>query len=243
MPPMITGLDFVYLPVSDMERAKRFYREVVGLAAIDAGTGAWQEYDLGGPALALVDAAHYGMPAEPVTTGAVAIATHAFDQDAQRLEAQGRLKQPPCDSPSCHAAFASDPEGNAIVLHQRKAEPDRHQLLDFVQLPVEDMARARKFYEGELGFTPETVSGDSWVEYVLPDGNVVALGDVRGLGLTFKPVVGGGIGLHTPALEAAFARLKALGHATMDQPYESPVCFMGFIRDSEGNSLVLHRHK
>ena len=94
---MIAGIDFVSLPVSDMARARAFYRDTLGLtpvappgeawdefdAAENGGVStvdAWVEFDLGdGPALALVDAAAYGMPADPVTAGSLAIAVADFE--------------------------------------------------------------------------------------------------------------------------------------------------------------------
>ncbi|MFN3429880.1 MAG: VOC family protein, partial [Candidatus Sericytochromatia bacterium] len=82
-----------------------------------------------------------------------------------------------------------------------------------------------------------------WTEYVLPDGSALALGDMREMGVEFAPSVGGGVGLRTPDVQAAFDTLKAMGHATAEEVYETPVCFMGFVKDTEGNTLVMHRSK
>lgn len=241
---MITGIDFVSLPVADMARARAFYQDTLGLELGQDGGDTWCEFDLGeGPALALLNPALLGMTFEPVLAGSVAIAFKDFEAMVERLRAQGRLKQEPFDSPVCHGGFIVDTEGNSLALHRRKGEPERDRVFDFVALPVEDMARARAFYEGTLGLAPETVHGEVWTEYVLPDDSALALGDVRVMGLEFAPVTGGSVGLHTPELEAAFEKLKAMGHAQEEALIESPVCFMGLIRDSEGNSLVLHRHK
>lgn len=241
---MITGMDFVSLPVADMARAKAFYQDVLGLKPGAALGDAWVEFDLGdGPALALIDPASYGMPMVPVTAGTVTIGFADFEGMVETLKAQGRLAQDPFESPVCHGAFARDTEGNNFAAHRRKGEPDRDRVLDFVALPVENMARARAFYEGVLGLVPETVQGEAWTEYVLPDDSALALGDVRVMGLEFAPMTAGSVGLRTPDVEAAFAQLKAQGHALADEVLETPVCFMGFVKDSEGNALVLHRHK
>jgi predicted enzyme related to lactoylglutathione lyase len=240
---MIDGMDFVSLPVADMARAKAFYQDTLGLKAGHGGEQ-WFEFDMGdGPALALVDGAAYGLPTTPVTAGAVAIAFTDFEAMTETLRAQGRLKQEPFESPVCHGGFVVDSEGNSLSLHRRKGEPGRDRVLDFVALPVENMARARAFYEGTLGLKADSEQGEVWAEYVLPDGSALALGDVSVMGLEFAPVTGGSIGLRAPDVEGAFERLKAMGHATADAVYETPVCFMGFVKDTEGNALVLHRHK
>jgi predicted enzyme related to lactoylglutathione lyase len=258
---MITGIDFVSLPVVDMARAKAFYQDTLGLtpggAANDAWVefdqaqnlgistaDAWVEFDLGdGPALALVDAAAYGMPSAPIIAGSIALAMRDFEGMVKRFKEQGRLKKEPFESPVCHGAFVVDTEGNSLALHRRKSEPNRDRVIDFVALPIENMARARAFYEEVLGLTPETIHENVWTEYVLPDDSALALGDTRAMGIDFTPTTGGAVGLRTPDLEAAFTQLKALGHATAEELFETPACFMGFARDSEGNALVLHRRK
>lgn len=241
---MITGIDFVSLPVSDMARARAFFQDTLGLKPGQGVGNQWVEFDLGdGPALALVDTASYGMPSEPVVAGSVAIAIHDFEGMVEAMKAQGRLKQAPFESPVCHGAFVVDTEGNSLALHRRKGEPQRDRVIDFVALPVQDMARARAFYEGVLGLKPDSTSENVWTEYVLPDDSALALGDVSVMGLEFAPVTGGSVGLRTPDVEQAFAKLKAIGQTGAEEVYETPVCFMGFVKDSEGNALVLHRHK
>ncbi|HEY9724437.1 MAG TPA: VOC family protein [Oscillatoriaceae cyanobacterium] len=239
---MITGMDFVSLPVTDMARARDFYQNKLGLKPGNAIEGMWVEYDLGeGPALALINPEAYGMTFAPVKTGGVAIAAHDFEGETQKHKAE--LVGEPFESPVCHGAFLEDPDGNRLMLHRRKSEPERDREMDVVVLPMQDMARARAFYEGTLGLKPESINGEGWIEYVLPDGSALALGDVRALGMEFAPVKTGSVGLRTPDVETVFEKLKQQGLADMETVYETPVCFMGFVHDSEGNALVLHRHK
>lgn len=237
---MITGLDFVSLPVADMARARAFYEGTLGLSpASQAGDG-WVEYDVGdGPALALMDPAQYGQPMAPVTGGAVGLAFKDFTGITAAMKAQDKLAMDPFETDGCHGGPAFDSEGNHLVLHQRKGEPGRDRVIDFVMLPVENMARARAFYEGTLGLTLDSEGRGIWSEYVLPDGSALALFQNE----SFEPATGGAVGLRVSDLEDTFARLKADGYAQAEDVLETPVCFMGFVRDSEGNSLVLHRHK
>lgn len=239
---MITGMDFVSLPVTDMARAKAFYQGTLGLTPGSAMADQWVEYDLGeGPALALIDPAAFGMEFAPVKTGGVAIAARDFEGETQKHKAE--LVGEPFESQVCHGAFLEDPDGNRLMLHRRKDEPQRDREMDVVVLPMQDMARTRAFYEGQLGLKPESINGEGWIEYVLPDGSALALGDVRALGMEFAPVKSGSVGLRTPDVEKLFDQLKQGGYADAEAIYETPVCFMGFVHDSEGNALVLHRHK
>jgi predicted enzyme related to lactoylglutathione lyase len=45
-----------------------------------------------------------------------------------------------------------------------------------------------------------------------------------------------------PDVPAAVALVKSLG-GKAGEPDESPVCFMSFGEDTEGNQIVLHRRK
>ncbi len=242
---MIAGMDFVSLPVQDMARARAFYAEGLGLAPGHAAGDAWVEFDLGaGPALALVDPTGYGMPYESTGAGALGLAFRDFAGVSEQMASLGCRTMDPFETEVCHGSPIRDSEGHGIVVHSRKSEPGRDREIDFVALPVEDMARAKAFYAEKLGLTLDPdFSGDTWAEFQLPDGTTLALFAVKAVNLEFEPNKGGAVGLRVPAVEEAFAKLKTQGFAQADAIMETPVCFMGFIQDSEGNSLVLHRHK
>jgi RimJ/RimL family protein N-acetyltransferase/predicted enzyme related to lactoylglutathione lyase len=196
---MIAGIDFVALPVHDMARARAFYEGTLGLKPGEVfGDGAFVEYELGGGCLAL-DASPAIEPIVPAATGVVAIA-----------------------APNAAAGELHDPEGNRLCL--RRGAP----ALDHVALPVQDLARARAFYEETLG-----LQGDG--TYTLPDGSCLKL--VAGKG----PVTSGTLGLAVSELEAVFSRLAP--HALARDVMASEVCHFTFIRDSEGNTLNLHRRR
>ena len=242
---MITGMDFVALPVQDMARARAFYTDVLGLPPGESAGPAWSELDLGaGPALALVDPTGYGLPWEPSGGGSVGLAFRDFEGVASRMGELGLLGMDPFETEGCHGAPIQDPEGNGVMVHRRKDAPDRDHAMDFVAMPVADMARAKAFYVEHLGLTPDPdFPGDIWAEFQLPDGSTLALFHGAAVGIDFAPNKGGGVGLRVPELEAAFERLKAAGFATAPKVMETPVCHLGFVADSEGNSLFLHRHK
>lgn len=114
--------DFVSVPVQDMERAKRFYAETLGISSPDLSAG-WPEFETGNVSLYLVDPARMGMEFKPHPTH---IALRVPDVAAARaeLEAAGvEFGGEIMDTGVCHMAFFHDSEGNALMLHRRYAPP------------------------------------------------------------------------------------------------------------------------
>ena len=102
--------------------------------------------------------------------------------------------------------------------------------VDFIAVPVEDLARAEQFYGETLGLArnPNT-SGERWVEY--ETGNLT-------LGLS---TFGGGIALRVPDVEAARAELEQAGVEFSMDTFDSGVCHGAPFTDPDGNRLLLHR--
>lgn len=108
----------------------------------------------------------------------------------------------------------------------------------FTVYPVDDMARARAFYEGLLGLKVESDYGGKWVEYDLR-GSTFALtnmmeGKERG---TLKP----SIAFEVSDLDATVANLRAAGVRFLMEPMTTPVCRMAVVADPEGNDLIIHQ--
>jgi catechol 2,3-dioxygenase-like lactoylglutathione lyase family enzyme len=122
----VTGVDFVMVPVQDLDRARAFYGDVLGLEA----SAVWQgkgpsalgaEFETGTLTLALMDVAAIG---STFSTGAGAIALHVDDVAGARtaLEEQGvEFVMDTIDSGVCHQAIFRDTEGNTLILHNRYA--------------------------------------------------------------------------------------------------------------------------
>lgn len=105
---------------------------------------------------------------------------------------------------------------------------------------VNDMARARAFYEGVLNLTPTHIvdqEGGQWTEYEFGP-YAVALG--RGPG--FQPGPDGGTAaLEVEDFDAAIEHLKAHNVRFRMEPFESPVCRLAMIFDTEGNTVCIHK--
>ena len=117
---IVERTDFVSVPVEDMERAKKFYSETLGIHSpnLDAG---FPEFETGNVSLYLVDPTRMGGEFEPHGSP---IALRVPDVAAERakleeagVEFQGEIR----DTGVCHMAFFHDPEGNALMLHRRYA--------------------------------------------------------------------------------------------------------------------------
>ncbi len=114
--------DFVNISTQDLERARRFYGETLGLPRNPRASDAWPEFETGNLTLVLADAAKTGVPFSP-SNNAVALRVADVDEARRRLEAEGVTFDFPetYDSGVCHMAFFRDPDGNALILHRRYA--------------------------------------------------------------------------------------------------------------------------
>jgi catechol 2,3-dioxygenase-like lactoylglutathione lyase family enzyme len=114
--------DFVGLPTQDLERAERFYEEVLGLRRNPNHSPGWPEFETGNVTLVLTDVAKTGQEFSP-NVGAVALRVPDVAEAMERLRAAGVQFdfEDPYDSSVCHMAFFRDPDGNALILHHRYA--------------------------------------------------------------------------------------------------------------------------
>ena len=111
----------------------------------------------------------------------------------------------------------------------------------FTCYPVQDMARAREFYEKVIGLVPtmvnESPDGSAWTEYELGAG-AFSIGKAPG----WNPSAdGAAIAFEMEDFDAAIADLKARGVPFKIEPFSTPVCRMAFVLDPEGNTLCIHK--
>ena len=117
---VVERADFVSVPVQDMERAKRFYRDTLGMHSPSWDDG-FPEIETGNVSLYLVDPTRMGGEFSPHVAH---IALRVDDVGRRRavleergIEFQGEI----IDTGVCHMAFFNDSEGNALMLHRRYA--------------------------------------------------------------------------------------------------------------------------
>jgi len=112
---------FVFHPVTDVARARRFYEGLLGLKTARTHEFApgqwWIEYDVAGQALAISNA----MPGSPAN--ALTLEVASLDDALAAVRAAGAtIVQEPMEFPPCRMFFIKDPDGNQLGLHQRKSQ-------------------------------------------------------------------------------------------------------------------------
>ena len=122
---IVTGVDFVSVPTSDLERAVVFYGETLGLhRSVYRPDANLAEFETGTVTLSVLDPA--GMGIGQVQPNANHIALHVEDVPQARAELERRgvtFHGDVIDTGVCHMAIFADPDGNQLMLHRRYA-PD-----------------------------------------------------------------------------------------------------------------------
>jgi predicted enzyme related to lactoylglutathione lyase len=111
--------DYLSVGTRDLERAKQFYGETLGLAANPRANEDFPEFETGNLTLTLL-----ASDGDDFRSCPTAIALRVPDVAAARatLEAAGvEFQSDTVDSGVCHIAFFADPDGNALALHRRYA--------------------------------------------------------------------------------------------------------------------------
>ena len=118
----VSGVDFVTVFVADYPAAVKFYGELLGLEhSVDYGRIPAGEFETGSLTLQVMDAASIGREFQP---SGHPIAFHVEDVEAARAELESKgvtFIAETMDSGVCHMAFFSDPDGNALMFHNRYA--------------------------------------------------------------------------------------------------------------------------
>ena len=114
--------DFVSMPVTDIDRSRRFYGETLGLPLV-SGEDAWPEYQLGeNVSLYLIDPANVGQTFTAPHSSQIALRVPDVAAARSELEAAGvEFEGDTFDTGVCHMASFTDPDGNSLTLHKRYA--------------------------------------------------------------------------------------------------------------------------
>jgi catechol 2,3-dioxygenase-like lactoylglutathione lyase family enzyme len=112
----------------------------------------------------------------------------------------------------------------------------RVEQVDFVTVPTRDVERAVAWYRDVLGL-PVSEHTDGEVE---APNVTLSFWNPEKEGIEFKPNEAG-FALRVPDVEEARHELEAKGVEFLGETYDSSVCLMGFFKDPDGNTVILHR--
>jgi predicted enzyme related to lactoylglutathione lyase len=120
---IVERTDFVSVPVTDMERAKRFYGETLGLPEIEHPEQGFPEYQLGeNVCLYLLQMEKIGSTFTGPHTASIALRVPDVAAAQKELAAKGvEFGGEPFDTGVCHMGVFKDPDGNVLMLHRRYA--------------------------------------------------------------------------------------------------------------------------
>jgi len=115
----VQGVDFIRVPVTDIEEAKRFYGEVLGLPDGPTQHEDWVEYQAGNVTLAVMTPETHDDSFAPLPPSTIALGVPDVAAAKTELEGKGVEVGEMYDNGICRGAGVSDPAGNRILLHHR----------------------------------------------------------------------------------------------------------------------------
>jgi catechol 2,3-dioxygenase-like lactoylglutathione lyase family enzyme len=121
---IVEHVDFWTVPVTDVERAKKFYGETLGLPEVEHPEQGFPEYELGDNGfLYLLSLEAIGSAFRAPHDAGFSLRVPDVEAAKAELEEKGvTFNGPLLDTGVCHMAFFGDPDGNQIVLHRRYAD-------------------------------------------------------------------------------------------------------------------------
>jgi catechol 2,3-dioxygenase-like lactoylglutathione lyase family enzyme len=121
----VEHVDFISVPVADLERSTAWYRDTLGLP--QTGEGGFPEFKLGDNVfLYLIDPKSIGGGEFRHPHGSpIALRVADVAETRAELEARGiQFVEDTYDTGVCHMAPFADPDGNRFMLHRRYAPRD-----------------------------------------------------------------------------------------------------------------------
>jgi catechol 2,3-dioxygenase-like lactoylglutathione lyase family enzyme len=118
----VERVDYIRVPVTDMEQANRFYGEVLGLRRNpNSPDDDWVEYEAGNVTLAVMTPHTHDYEFSELPPATLALRVPDVAAAKEKLEAAGLELGEMWDSGRCRGVGVTDPAGNRILLHRRYA--------------------------------------------------------------------------------------------------------------------------
>ena len=112
--------------------------------------------------------------------------------------------------------------------------------VDYIRVPVDDIAAARHFYGEILGLPRnENLDHEDWVEYEASNVTLAVM-TPETHEYEFAALPPSTIALGVPDVAEAKSQLEAAG-VQVNELWDSGVCHGAGVRDPDGNAILLHR--
>ena len=116
----VERVDYIRVPVTDIEAANHFYGELLGLERNpNSPHEDWVEYEAGNVTLAVMTPHTHDYEFSALPPATIALRVKDVAVAKARLEKAGLEVGDMWDSGLCKGAGVSDPAGNRILLHRR----------------------------------------------------------------------------------------------------------------------------
>jgi predicted enzyme related to lactoylglutathione lyase len=116
----VTRVDYIRVPVDDIDAAVHFYGDVLGLSRNERlDHDDWIEFEASNVTLAVMTPATHDYSFAPLPPSTIALGVPDVAAAKAQLEAAGVEVGELWDSGVCNGAGLSDPAGNRILLHHR----------------------------------------------------------------------------------------------------------------------------
>ena len=118
----VERVDYVRIPVTDMEQAEHFYGVVLGLEKNPNSPGEdWAEYEVGNVTLVVMTPHTHEYEVTQLPPATIALRVLDLEAAKAKLESAGLEVGDIWDSGACNGVGVTDPAGNRILLHRRYA--------------------------------------------------------------------------------------------------------------------------
>ena len=118
----VERVDYIRVPVTEMEEANRFYGEVLGLRRNpNSPSEDWVEYEVGNLTLAVMTPHTHEYEFAPLPPSTIALRVSDVAAAKAKLDSEGYEVGEMWDSGACQGAGVTDPAGNRLLLHRRYA--------------------------------------------------------------------------------------------------------------------------
>jgi predicted enzyme related to lactoylglutathione lyase len=122
----VTRVDYVRVPVDDIDAATQFYGDVLGLPRNEhLDHDDWIEFEASNVTLAVMTPETHEYEFAPLPPATIALGVPDVAAAKAQLEAAGVEVGEVWDSGVCNGAGLNDPAGNRILLHHRYKAYDK----------------------------------------------------------------------------------------------------------------------